>query len=66
VDPDQIEARFDRGVLEVRIPKPKQRKPHRVAINVDGSARTIEGTASGSESENTAAQNSGAPAGATS
>jgi HSP20 family protein len=69
VDPDQIDARFDKGVLEVRIPKPEQRKPHRVAINVDGSARTIEGTASASEAETAvavAAENSGAPAGATS
>jgi HSP20 family protein len=66
VDPDQIDARFDKGVLEVRIPKPEQRKPHRVAISVDGSARTIEGTASESEAETAAAENSGAPAGATS
>lgn len=32
IDADRIEARFDQGVLEVRIPKPEQRKPHRVAI----------------------------------
>jgi HSP20 family protein len=44
VDPDTIEARFDRGVLEVRIPKPAERKPHRVSIHVGGGQRTIEGS----------------------
>src|SRR4051794_25799088 len=34
VDASAISARFDNGVLEVRIPKPEQRKPQRVAINV--------------------------------
>jgi len=38
VDPEAVEASFDRGVLEVRIPKPEARKPRRVAIQV-GSAR---------------------------
>jgi HSP20 family protein len=33
VDPDGISAKFDRGVLEVRIPKPEQRKPRRVEIS---------------------------------
>ncbi len=32
IDPDQVKAEFDNGVLEVRIPKPEERKPHRVAI----------------------------------
>jgi HSP20 family protein len=32
VDPDAISAEFDRGVLSVRIPKPEERKPRRVAI----------------------------------
>ena len=44
VDPDGIVASFDRGVLEVRVPKPEQRKPRRVAISVGrGEPRTIEG-----------------------
>ena len=25
-------ASFDRGVLEIRIPKPERRKPHRITI----------------------------------
>ena len=32
VDADAVSARFDRGVLEVRIPKPEQRKPRRIEI----------------------------------
>ena len=50
VDPDTVEANFDKGVLEVRIPKPEQRKPHKVAIGLGkGSERkTIEGSESDS------------------
>jgi HSP20 family protein len=32
IDPEQVSAQFDDGVLEVRIPKPAERKPHRVQI----------------------------------
>jgi HSP20 family protein len=32
VDAERVGAHFDRGVLEVRIPKPEARKPHRVEI----------------------------------
>jgi HSP20 family protein len=32
VDPDAVTAAFDKGVLEVRILKPEQRKPKRIAI----------------------------------
>ena len=47
VDPDAIEANFDKGVLEVRIPKPEQRKPRKVAITVGGGEpKTIEGSES--------------------
>jgi HSP20 family protein len=41
IDADAVAADFHDGVLEVRIPKPEQRKPHRVAIgsgSVNGSA----------------------------
>src|SRR5436190_1044099 len=31
VDPDSVNANFDKGVLEVSIPKPEQRKPRRGA-----------------------------------
>src|SRR5829696_10556338 len=33
VDPDRIEAAFSDGVLEVRIPKPEERKPRRISIS---------------------------------
>jgi len=55
IDGDQINASFNRGVLEVWIPKPEQRKPRRIPIaatNRNGTAEngtgaaTIEGTAS--------------------
>ncbi len=45
VDPEAVHASFDRGVLEVRIPKPEQRKPRKVAISVGGEkTKTIEGS----------------------
>jgi HSP20 family protein len=43
VDPEGIEASFDKGVLEVRIPKPEQRKPRKVTISA-GAGKTIEGS----------------------
>ena len=49
VDADGISANFDRGVLEVRIPKPEQRKPRKVAISVGDSQPTIETTEKASE-----------------
>jgi HSP20 family protein len=44
VDAGGISARFDKGVLEVRIPKPEERKPRRVAIQVGDQAAAIEGS----------------------
>ena len=32
IDADRVTAEFENGVLEVRIPKPEERKPHRVQI----------------------------------
>lgn len=44
VDADAIEARFDRGVLEIRIPKPEQRKPRKVTITAGaGDKKTLTG-----------------------
>jgi HSP20 family protein len=50
VNPDAIKASFDKGVLEVRIPKPEERKPRKVAISVGGGQKTIEGNASEGDS----------------
>jgi HSP20 family protein len=44
VDPSKIKASFDRGVLEVRIPKPEERKPRKVAISVGEQPQAIEGS----------------------
>lgn len=44
VDADAVTATFDRGVLEVRIPKPEERKPRRVAIQVGDTPKAIEGS----------------------
>jgi HSP20 family protein len=46
VDPESVRANFERGVLEVRIPKPEERKPRKVAISVGGGQKTIEGSES--------------------
>jgi HSP20 family protein len=46
VDAEAISARFDRGVLEVRIPKPEERKPRRVEISANGGTPAVEGAAS--------------------
>ena len=44
VDADKIAATFDKGVLEVRIPKPEERKPRKVAIQVGDRTAAIEGS----------------------
>ncbi len=51
VDPEAVRASFDRGVLEVRIPKPEERKPRKVSISVGAGEvgagdepKTIEGS----------------------
>ena len=36
IDPEAVTAKFDRGVLEIRIPKPEQRKPRKIAIGGQG------------------------------
>ena len=46
IDANAVSANFDRGVLEVRIPKPEERKPRRVSIQVGGQPQAIEGNES--------------------
>jgi HSP20 family protein len=43
VDAEAVSANFDRGVLEIRIPKPEQRKPRKISIGVGDTPKTIEG-----------------------
>jgi HSP20 family protein len=44
VDPDAVKATFHRGVLEVRVPKPEQRRPRKVEITAGSEPKTIETT----------------------
>jgi HSP20 family protein len=48
VDPDGIAASFTDGVLELRIPKPEERKPRRISISAsggNGQPAAVEGSA---------------------
>jgi HSP20 family protein len=46
IDPEHVSAGFDNGVLEVRIPKPEERKPRKISIGTAGEEpKTIEGAA---------------------
>lgn len=42
VEPDGVEASFEHGVLEIRVPKPEERKPRKVSISVGGGKPAIE------------------------
>jgi HSP20 family protein len=42
INPEAVSASFDRGVLEVQIPKPEERKPRKISIGVGNSPKTIE------------------------
>ncbi len=44
-DPEKVTAKFDRGVLEVRVPKPEAAKPHRVEIGRGEETEAIEAEA---------------------
>ena len=50
VESDGVQAHFDRGVLEIRIPKPAQKKPRQVQITLGerstDETKTIEGAES--------------------
>ena len=43
IDGDAVSASFDRGVLEIRIPKPETQKPRRISIAANGGQEAIEG-----------------------
>ncbi|MGO9884780.1 MAG: Hsp20/alpha crystallin family protein [Solirubrobacteraceae bacterium] len=56
VDPGAVQAHFDRGVLEIRIPKPEQKKPRHVQIKLGASPtqeKAIEGTETADPQTNT-------------
>jgi HSP20 family protein len=45
VNADAIDASFHNGVLEVKIPKPEERKPRRIEIKSTDGGTPVEGTA---------------------
>lgn len=53
VDADAVQATFDKGVLELRIPKPEQVKPRKVTISVASASH--DGIAAGDQSKSPAA-----------
>jgi len=65
VDPDKVRASFDRGVLEVRIPKPEERKPRKVTISAGGAEKAIEGAEATEAAPASGAANHADPVGAT-
>jgi HSP20 family protein len=60
VDPDGVSAEFDKGVLEVRIPKPEQKKPRRVQIRAGAGDGASDGNGQPAAVEGTATERSGA------
>jgi HSP20 family protein len=46
IDPEAVTATFANGVLEVRIPKPEERKPRKISIAVGDAQPAIEGSES--------------------
>jgi HSP20 family protein len=52
VDPDAVQAHFDLGVLEIRIPKPEQKKPRQVQIKLAARGTAEPKTIEGAETTN--------------
>jgi HSP20 family protein len=63
VDADAITATFDKGVLEVSVPKPEQRQPHKVQISI-GTAAAPEAIDSAESTESSQSADSAEPAAA--
>jgi HSP20 family protein len=42
IDPEAVTANFENGVLEIRVPKPEERKPRRIEIGGSGAQKPIE------------------------
>jgi HSP20 family protein len=42
IDAESVVASFDKGVLEVQIPKPEERKPRKISIGVGNAPKTID------------------------
>src|SRR3954453_1427689 len=46
IDAEAVSASFDKGVLEVQIPKPEERKPRKISIGVGNAPKTIDAESS--------------------
>ena len=44
IDASAVTASFDNGVLEIRVPKPEARKPHKISIGVGTAGPALEGS----------------------
>jgi HSP20 family protein len=63
VDADAIEAHFNRGVLEVTVPKPERVTPRSIAITVGSTPKMIDSAESADAGEDSATARDGAGAG---
>ena len=63
VDGDAIEANFDRGVLEVTVPKPERISPRSIAITVGSAPKAIDSSEPAVAGEGNAPVQDGAEAG---
>lgn len=59
VDPQSVSAHFDKGVLELRMPKPAERKPTRIEINSGEEKPAIEAEEQRSEDRELVASGAG-------
>ncbi|HET8566557.1 MAG TPA: Hsp20/alpha crystallin family protein [Solirubrobacterales bacterium] len=57
IDPQSVSAHFDKGVLEVRMPKPEERKPTRIEIGSAEERSAIEAEEHRSENRELAGAN---------
>jgi HSP20 family protein len=63
VEADAIEANFDRGVLEVTVPKPERVTPRSIAITVGSAPKAIDSSEPAAAGEDSAPAQDGAEAG---
>ena len=63
VDADAIQASFDRGVLEVTVPKPERVTPRSIAINVGSAPKAIDASEPAVAGEDSATVQDGTEAG---
>lgn len=63
VDADRIEANFDRGVLEVTVPKPERATPRSIAITVGSAPKALDSSETADETDSPAQDGASAETG---